>query len=403
MQLPEKTLQSPPANIPQRLPALTDSVKVPTAKRRSVSRLTTALMLLIYLLPSVFAITYYGLFASDRYVSEATFVVRSATRTSIDGFAALLRMVGVSSSQDDTFAVHDFVASRDAITQLERQVDLRGMYARSDADFLSRYPNLLFGGSTEEFHRYMKNRIAVYFNSNTGISTLHVQAFTSEDAQTIAKQLLELGEQVVNRMNARIRDDAVRFATEEVRNLETRLREIQLSITNFRNQEIQIDPNRSSVLVMELVAKLSDELSRVNALIDETSAGSPNSPQLASLERRSEALRMQIARERARVTDSSDGLAQKMAKFEELNLEREFAIKALASAIVSLDSARSEARRQQLYLERVAGPSQPDKAVMPQRLFEVSSILIGNLVLLLVVWLIRTGITEHAPDFKKGG
>jgi capsular polysaccharide transport system permease protein len=201
-------------------------------------------------------------------------------------------------------------------------------------------------------------------------------------------------------MNRRIQQDAVVFSTEEVRLAEERLRKVQIALTEFRNREIQIDPNRSSVLVMELVAKLMDELSRVTAQIAETVASSPNSPQVAALERRAEALRSQVARERGRVTDQSDGLAQKIAKFEEFNLEREFAAKALASAIVSLDTARGEVRRQQLYLERISGPSLPDKALMPRRMFETISIMITNLVVLLIGWLVRTGITEHAPSIE---
>ncbi len=358
------------------------------------------LMLLLCLSPSFWALGYYGYFASDRFVSESSFIVRSSTRSSFDGFAAFLRMVGVSSSEDDTFAVHDFILSRDAVTQLLPAIDLRAIYSHAGADRLSRFPNLFYGSSADEFQRYLKNRISVQFNSNTGISTLKVEAFSPEEAKAISAALLELAEQMVNRMNRRIQQDAVVFSTEEVRLAEERLRKVQIALTEFRNREIQIDPNRSSVLVMELVAKLMDELSRVTAQIAETVASSPNSPQVAALERRAEALRSQVARERGRVTDQSDGLAQKIAKFEEFNLEREFAAKALASAIVSLDTARGEVRRQQLYLERISGPSLPDKALMPRRMFETISIMITNLVVLLIGWLVRTGITEHAPSIE---
>lgn len=375
---------------------LSSSTRDTRPKRRRGQRL----FFILYLAPSLWALAFYGFFATDRYVSESSFIVRSATRSSFDGFAAFLRMIGVSSSQDDTFAVHDFILSRDAVSQLLPQIDLRVVYGNQNADRLSRYPNLFFGNSADEFQRYLKSRISVRFNSNTGISTLLVEAFSPEEAQKVSAALLELAEKMINRINGRIHQDAVVFSTEEVKHAEERLRKIQLELTEFRNREIQIDPNRSSVLVMELVAKLMDELSRVTAQLAETLASSPNSPQVPSLERRAEALRAQIARERGRVTDQSDGLAKKIARFEEFNLEREFAAKALASAIVGLDTARGEARRQQLYLERISGPSRPDKALMPQRMFEIVSIMITNLVILLVGWLVRTGIAEHAPSIE---
>ena len=360
------------------------------------------LIAILILLPALWGTLYYGFIASDRYVSEATFVVRTSSRAAAGGFAAFLRMVGVSASQDDTFAVHDFINSRDAIRLLEEKIDIRKIYGRDGIDLFSRYPNIFYDKSEDELRRYLTSRILVTFNSNTGISTLKVQAFRPDEAQAIARHLLAISEKIINQMNERIHADAVRFSQEEVRGAEERLRNAQIAISEFRNREIQIDPNRSSVLVMELVAKLSDEMSRLNAQIAEIRATSPNSPQLPSLERRLEALQAQVQIERGRITDSSDALAKKIARFEELNLEREFAAKTLASAIVGLDHARAEARRQQLYLERISGPSEPDRATQPERAFEIISIIIANLVVLLVTWLVVTGITEHAPKLKKG-
>ncbi len=362
------------------------------------------LLALLAFSPTIWAIIYYGVFATPRYVSESSFVVRSATRTSVaSGLSAILKMVGISSSQDNTFAVHDFMTSRDAIDQLSTSIDLRAIYGTSEADRLARFPNIFFGQTSDEFHRYLQRRMVISFNPNTGISTLQVQAFRPEDAQRISNRLMELGEQVINRMNTRIHDDSVRFAQSEVTASQNRLRQAQVALTNFRNQEIQIDPSRNSYLVLELIGKLSDEYGRVRAQITEMGASSPDSPQRAPLERRAEALAQQIAIERARVTDGSDGLAKKIARFEELNLEREFAARTLASAILALDSARGEARRQQLYLERIAGPSLPDKAMMPERFYEVISLFAINLIVVLIGWLIRTGVTEHAPRVDQGG
>jgi capsular polysaccharide transport system permease protein len=370
------------------------------AKLPRGGRLLKLLALLIAALPSLFGITYFGFVASDRYVSETTFVVRSSNRNSMGGLSAFLRLIGVSTSRDDTYAVHDFVTSRDAISELERSIDLKAIFARQGSDWLSRYPNLFYGDSQDEFRAYLRKRFVVSYNPNTGISRLQVHAFTPEDSQRISQLLIEISEQLINRINGRIHADAVRFAVGEVQMLETRLKQTQLAITDFRNRELQIDPTRSSILVVELIARLSDELSRVTAQINEVSASAPSSPQLAGLERRATALRAQIGIERARVTDASDGLAQKIARYEELNLERELSGRALAAAIASLDEARAEARRQQLYLERISGPTLPEKAMMPERGTEIISIIGVNLLGLLVLWLLMTGATEHAPRLR---
>lgn len=49
-------------------------------------------------------------------------------------------------------------------------------------------------------------------------------------------------------------------------------------------------------------------------------------------------------------------------------LEREFAEKALISAMTAVEAARVEAMRQQVYLERVTNPSHPDYSAYPWRI-----------------------------------
>ncbi len=48
-------------------------------------------------------------------------------------------------------------------------------------------------------------------------------------------------------------------------------------------------------------------------------------------------------------------------------LERDFAERALIAAMTSVELARAEAQRRQVYLERVAQPSRPDYPAYPLR------------------------------------
>jgi capsular polysaccharide transport system permease protein len=358
-------------------------------------------MLLLALSPTLLGAVYYGAVASSIYVSEASFLLRSSNRTATtSGFAGFLKLVGISTSQQETYVVHEFMTSRDALDLLSRMINLRGIYGRPETDPLARYPGIFYGSSDEDFARYMKSRVTVHLNPTSGMSTLRVQAFTPEDARDIAVLLLDLGEVTVNQLNERIRKDAIRVAGEEVERAKERLQQAHLALTSFRNRELTIDPNESSVLVMQLVASLSEQLTQIETEIAETLATSPGGPQLVALQRRAEALTEQIAAQRERFTENSEGLARKIGQFEALRLEQDVATKVLSSAILSLEEARNEARRKQLYLERVAAPQLPDRAVEPRRLFNVVSIAALNLILLLVGWLMKTGIAEHAPGRK---
>ena len=107
------------------------------------------------------------------------------------------------------------------------------------------------------------------------------------------------------------------------------------------------------------------------------------------------ALNGQIADQRALIAEPSTGIAKKLAEFERLSLMREFAKMSLASANTALDNARTEARRQQLYLERVVEPNLPDFPISPQRLRMIATIIGGNALFLLVIWLFYMGVREH--------
>ncbi len=364
----------------------------PPARRLTKTRL---MFLLVVVLPTALAALYFGLIASDRFVSEATFVVRSAKSPLGGGLGSLLQMVGISRSDDDTYSVQEYMLSRDAVAALSKRLALRDMFNRPEADFAARYPNALYGTSDEELFQYYKSRVEAVYSRTTALTTLKVQAFRADDALAISRTLLDLGEELVNRMNERIRNDAVRFAEGEVARSQERLVEAQIAITEFRNRELMLDPSKSSLIVAELIGRLSTELAASTAQLREVQASSPNSPQIPGLQRRIAALEGQITLERQRVSNASDGLAEKIAGYERLNLQREFAVKALASAVTSLELARNEARRQQLYLERVVEPAMSDHAEEPRRLRSVAVTFGSCMLLFFVGWLIMAGVREH--------
>lgn len=354
----------------------------------------------VLLLPSILATVYYGVIASDQYESEARFVVRSAARPEMSGTLSFLVQLGLARSQDDSFIVQDFIGSRDAVQRLKARLPLRRIYGHDGADFLARYPSLLYGLQEEEFYKYLRNMITVVHSERTGISTLRVRAFDAADARAVAEALLQQSEELVNRLNARVQTDAIANSAAEVKTAQERLIEAQTRLTEFRNRELILDPGRSAVALADLIARLSAELGSVQAQIAETKSGLVGSPQLGTLQRKAAALESQIVEERRRVSDDREGLATRIAAYERLQLEREFARRMLASSEAELVRAKSEAARQMLYLERVAQPSLADYSTQPRRLRMTLTILSANLLLLLVGWLIHSGLQEHASSAR---
>src|SRR5437588_3457210 len=81
-------------------------------------------------LPTLIAGVYYFAIASDLYLSEAKFIVRSPKQVQTSTIGALLQSTGLGRAADDTAAVQDFVMSRDAVRKLEQKNELRAIFGR---------------------------------------------------------------------------------------------------------------------------------------------------------------------------------------------------------------------------------------------------------------------------------
>lgn len=369
----------------------------------SAARILRGLWVMIILSPSILAAIYYGLIASDRYMSEARFVIHTASKPSgaLGGLTALLQLAGLERSQDDAFAVRDYLTSRDGLRELNARLPLRPRYGVADADFIARFPSLLYGPSDEAFFRYFGTMLTAVVNTTSGLTTLRVQAFRAEDAHQITRTLLDLGEEQVNRLNVRIQQDALRLAATELARAEERRITTQIAVTAFRARELTVDPTKESAGIIGMIGRLSSELADARMAIDQTRASSPNSPQLLSQQQRVDAINRQIELQRLQVAGDANGLADKIERYERLLLEDEFAIRALAQTTISMESARIEARRQQLFLERVVEPGLPDEAIMPQRWAMVGTVFGFNVIGGLIIFLLVTGVREHAAGSRR--
>ncbi len=287
------------------------------------------------------------------------------------------------------------MASRDAVRELQKNLPLREMFKTDAIDFIAGYPSLFYGPREERFYKYFLTMVSVVHTDKTGISTLKVRAFSPENAKKITDTLLQLGEELVNRLNERLLRDAVGRAEAEVTEAQNRVIAAQATLTAFRNKELVIDPTSNAVALAELIAKLSTELASTRAQIAEAKMNSSSGPQLPVLERKAIALDEQITSERTRVARSSDGLAERIATYERLVLEREFANKMLGTNEADLVRAKAEAAKQLLYLETVVESNLTDYPTQPKRLRSVLTVFAANLLLVLIAWLVFTGIREH--------
>ena len=364
--------------------------------RQRARRLQWASMIVIAT-PTLIAALYFGLWAAPRYVSETLFIVRSVQGAEISsggGLMGILQAFGFTRSNDDSNAVLSYLASRDAVSGLAAALPLRKMYARPEADAPARFPRPFFGDSFERLYWYYNNRVTAFQDSDTGIITIQAEAFRPDDAQAIARQLLSQAEALVNSMNSRLEADTVSSAETAVAEAKKVVLAAQEDVDRFRNAETVVDPGQNAIAQLGTITDLSSQVDQVLAQILQSNRLSPSNPTIAALKAKAEALSTQVNAEQRALAGSHEAVSNKVSAYERLTLLRSLADASLAAATASLDTARTDARRQHVFIEEIAAPNLPDYSTEPQRLRSVASVFAISVAAFAVFWLVSIGVKE---------
>lgn len=361
----------------------------------NVLKKINGLFLICVVVPSLIATAYFGFIASDVYISESRFVVRSPQRKAPSLLGAALSNAGFSSSRDDAYLVNDYILSRDALSLLDKELDLRNAFGNNEIDFVSKFNGFGLDDSFEALHRHYEKHISLHIQGSSSIGTLTIRAFTPETAQRINERLLELSEELINRVNERGRQDLISSAAEEVRLAEERSLKAALALSDYRNKKGVVDPEQQATIQLEQVGRLQEELIGVKGRLAQLKSFAKDNPQIFSLQKRADTLQNAINAENRKVTGGKSSLADKAADYQRLVLNQEFADKQLASALASLEQSRNEAQRKQVYLERIVQPSIPDSAEEPRRIRSIVSTFILSLITFAILSMLLAGMREH--------
>ncbi|MBR0673951.1 capsule biosynthesis protein [Neoroseomonas soli] len=347
------------------------------------------------LAPTLLAAVYFYVFAASQFVSEARFVVRSrADAPQLSLGTMLSAAVGSGgAAAGEASSVRDFLLSHDAVMRAHERLNLVDIWQRDEADLVAR----LWNEDPERLTRYYNNMVSVTFDTSSGVTTLRVRSFRPADSKALADTLLQISEHLVNSLSERAREDALRIARAEMVIAERRVQDSREALARFREQQQDLDSAGSAQAAVQTISALEGALTAAQAELRERMAYMrPDNTALQGTRNRIDALERQIVAERTRRTQGDGALAQQLGTFERLMLEREFADRQLASATASLETARIEAQRQQMYLARVVEPNLAVYPLYPRKLISVGSIFMGLSVAFGIGWLLVAGMREHA-------
>jgi len=354
-----------------------------------------ALFLFVVVLPTVLATLYFILIASDVYISESRFVVRAPDRAMPNALGLVLRSAGWSSAGPETYAVRDYVTSRDALNDLNRGGAVEKAYSSKVASIFDRFNGFGWKDTNEDLYRYYLKKVAIEYDSTSSITTLQVRAFTAEDANRFNSLLLRRAEALVNGLNRRAQTDMIRLASAEVDTAKDKVMRTALALAAFRDQNRIVDPAEQASIQMQMVSKLQDELIATRMRLSQLRQLTPANPQIPVLEANAENLEGEIADETAKMVGGRRSLAGSAAQYQRVLLDNQFAEKQLEAAMAAYEEARSEALRKQAYIERIVNPSISDKPQEPRRTRGILTTLGLGLVAWAILKMLLAGVREH--------
>jgi capsular polysaccharide transport system permease protein len=331
---------------------------------------------LAFALPVLVASIYYGLIASNQYVASFKFTVTEASSSALGpGTNPLLSLLGgaVSGGSNNNFMVVDYLTSRQAAEELQKRISVEDLYSKPDIDWLGRFNR---SEPMEAFVRYWQSRITARFDMVTGIASAEVRAYSPEDALLIANTLVQLAEELVNRIAMRTKQDAVRLARSELEQAQNQLRATRDKMTAYREKFGLIDPSSSvvasnSTLIQSLRANLAQLETQLTTLLAQKL--NADAPAIITLKNQIRSTKEQLVRTESSVgrTDETAPLSTVVADYERLNLDVQLAQNLVTSAMQAYEQARASASAQQLYITPYVRPSMPESSTYPDRLLSI--------------------------------
>lgn len=356
--------------------------------------------LLGVVLPVLLSAIYYFVIASDQYVSESRFVIKAPNQRGgqISTFANLIQTTGLSAGQEQADQVIDYVRSRSALEKLAKDVPVKQIYGAGRADFLSQFPAPWDENAFEDLYDYYGGKVQIGRDPDTGLVVLRAIAFDPESARLINERLLRQSEALVNELNVRARGQAISEAEQRMTEAEQRVTSARKALASYRNQAQLVEPLKQASGIVEIANRLISERAVLDAQLGTLERLTPDHPSIPTLRQRIASLTREIDRQTDRITGGSGAINDKLPQFEALAVEQEFAEQLLMLTRTSLEQARTDAMRQQFYLERVVNPNQPDLPEYPKAWRIVLTILGFALCLYFIAWMFVVGILEHAPE-----
>ncbi|MCT9844904.1 sugar transporter [Leclercia adecarboxylata ATCC 23216 = NBRC 102595] len=339
------------------------------------------------------AVVYFGLIASDRYVSRAQLVIKQADQ--IKMLPDALSMLGLGgSNHEDILLTQDYLQSPDLLAKLDKELGLKAHYQSHKVDFFSRLSSDV---SQEKFIEYYRNHLTLHLDDTSGVLTIEFQAFDPAYGQRVVSLMLKESEGFINRLGHQVALEQLAFVEKEVNRAYQRVQDEKAKVLEFQNTHNLISPESTSTARLGVVSQIEGQLAQQQAQLKQLqSYMRETAPAVISVQTRVDALTQQLAQEKARLTGTDkDAMNEVTAQYMDVQTQATLAADLYKSGLISLEQAKVEAYRKLKHLLVVSQPTLAQDAEYPRRIYNLATI---GVLLCLLYGLIVMGLAtlrEH--------
>lgn len=367
------------------------------ARRRRFGGLVGLSALLVIGIPTLLAIAYYGHFATSQYITTFQFAVRGpsqiggAART---GGSSSMMGAGAGMMSPDSFVVTDYINSPQAIADVEREVDLGAMFAKSDVDFWSR---LMPAFKAEDLHAYWTRMVWANFDLISGNVAVSVRAFTPQESLKLAQVLIATSNEMFRKLNVQAQQDFVRAADENVKRAQEQLAAARQALFVFREESGGlVDPDKIAQAGATITEDLRKQLVTLRTQHASIKASAPNSPMLPPIASQISVIEGQLGKDDALGTArAKSATPETLNEYQSLDLERQYADKQYTEALALRNQAYLTAQNQLSYLALFAAPTLAQSSLYPNRPRAIASVALAAAAAWFVGMLMVFALRDH--------
>lgn len=354
----------------------------------------SVLFLLVVIIPLGLFSLYETRLASDRFHSAAAISVTEDEKTlpTLD-----LSSIGIPGAGNDADAMTlvTFMTSPDMLNYLDDRIGLKKHFSDNAIDWWSRLPKDAY---QEQFYDYMSWLLSVEYDQVSHLIKIEAQAFSREYAQTIVKVLLERSQEFVDRLNAKISSEKIKFLETQLAAADERLRNAKAEMLEFQRQNGLLTTDAEASMVTATIASLKSELISKQGQLDVSLRDlDEDSPTIKRMRAEIETLKTQIKNEKDHLSVGSSGssVSALSAQFAEIQAEVLFLDGLYKANLTQLEAAKVEATQRLKYLLVVTSPSLADASLYPARGYNVATAAVLLLMIFFVLSLMVAIIREH--------